>query len=263
MVISGVVFPYSGMQRSRLLPGDTIDASQALSQGGDVAELVHCQAASECTVVAFAEDSYGPPAAAATAHAALSPVPGIPQSLSMDAKDDRGIAGSGQHQVDVFVDGRLVESWVPATGSTRHNFDLSRMTTGRHAVEVAMRIWRPSRMPAGRSSIVLSDLTLSGFAGSEKLELSQLQGLLGATVTPAPNLSLIYMTYAAPLTVEQGHGASPQYVRAVLTAVDVLRKRGQLQGSLIFNVHLPGSSSRADPANYAVVQDFYRRWARE
>jgi hypothetical protein len=262
-VISGVVFPYSGVQRSRPLRGNTVETSQALSQGGDVAELVHCPDASGCSVVVFARDNAGNARAAATAHAALSPLPGVPQALTLEAKDDRGLTGLGRHHVDVFVDGRLVDSWVPASGRTRHTFHLTRMTTGRHAVEVTLRVWRHSYVPAGSSSLVLSDLALSGFAGTEKLELSELQGAQGATVMPAPNLSLIYMVYAAPLTVERGHGGSPQYVRAVLTAVDVLRRRGQLQGSLIFNVHLPGSSSRANPGNYAVVQDTYRQWARE
>jgi hypothetical protein len=261
-VISGVVFPYSGAPLNWLRPANTVDASQALSQGGDVAELVHCPAASGCSLVAFAEDGSTNPGAAATAHAALSPLPGVPQALSVEAKDDRGLGGTGRHRVDVFVNGRLLESWTPAAGRTRHTFDLTRMTRGHHAVDVAMRIWRPSHVPAG-SSIMLSELALTGFSGSENLTLPQLHGLLGATVTPAPDLSLIYMTYAAPLTAEQGHGAAPQYVHAVLTAVDVLRKRGELQGSLIFNVRLPGSSGRADPRNYAVVQDFYRRWARE
>lgn len=256
--LDGVVFPYFGYSDGRTVPGNTVDASQALTQGVEVGHLLKCNEGESCTQIRFpglASPSGRPNAAGLTRR--LTPQPNQPRTLTLSVQDDSG-SPAAAIAVEVRVGDTLVKRVSPAQlGWSKVSVDLTAATSGQGAVDVTLTITRTGS-PVG--SVLVDDIHHSGFGENADWDADQFHSADGVDVDPVRSLRYIYMTYAIPLSAEHGVGASPAYVATVLSAVEQLRARQMVDGSLVFNLPLPGSLNTGDPRNYTLVQSTYARW---
>ncbi|GAA2096291.1 hypothetical protein GCM10009841_07990 [Microlunatus panaciterrae] len=259
--IQGVVFPYFGYSDGQLVPGNTKDASRAYRQGVEVARLLKCPSGPSCDQVVFPRRVHGDKTSdTATLTATFKPLPTQRRFVTIMTNDDRGTLGRGGYQVEILVDGKVVAARAPRSGWQTQAFDITSATSGKNQANVQIRL---SRLPIMRDhplTVQIDEATLSGGTIVTKFNPARMD-VQGSSQTIISNVPVIYMTYATPLTAEHGQGASPAYVRSVLFSVDALRKQKLVDGSLLFNLYLPGSTTESDPENYTIVQETYGRWA--
>lgn len=256
--LDGVVFPYFGYSDGRTVPGNTVDASLALTQGAQVGHLLKCSEGDSCTQIKFpgVASSAGHPDAASLTHR-LTPRPNQPRTLMLSVQDDSG-SSKAATAVEVRVGSALVKRISPRGLGWNHiAVDLTDATTGHDTVEVSITITRIGS-PVG--SVIVDSLRQVGFVEDAEWDPAQFESGGGVEVDSVTSLRYIYMTYAIPLSAERGVGASPAYVAEVMSAIEQLRARGQVDGSLVFNLPLPGALNVGDPRNYALVQSTYARW---
>lgn len=261
-LIDGVIFPYFGYSDGRTVPGNTVDTSRALVQGLDVAGLLKCYSGETCTDLNFPPRSASSPIKdSATLSAVVSPLPNQRRLVRFAARDDSGLAGGQAYTIKVLVDGVVAGTYRPqgtnwATGAV----DVTQLTSGVTEATIELEIVRSHGITD--HSVLLDDVKLTGVANPSALDTQYLKTSRGVITRETRSLPFIYMTYAKPLMAEKGRGASSSYVATVLSTIGVLRDRRQVDGSLIFNLHLPGSDSAADPESYAVVEQTYANWRR-
>ena len=261
-LIDGVVFPYFGLSDGRTIPGNTVDASLSLSQGLDIAGLLKCRSDSTCGQVTFPlRSNFNPVKDVATIEAPMSPLPGQRRQVQFSLRDDSGLKGGGAYTVKVLVNGEPAGSYRPSgTQWARGSVDVTALTSDEKDVTVTLEIVRAHGV--SNYSVLVDDVSVTGMQGSDLFSIDHLRGSRGVVASTVHSLPFVYMTYAKPLSAEKGRGASAGYVAQVLSSIGKLKEQKLVDGSLIFNLHLPGSSSVADPDSYAVVQQAYARWDR-
>ena len=261
-LIDGVVFPYFGLSDGHTVAGNTVDASLSLSQGVDIAGLLKCRSGSACSQVTFpSRSNFSPVKDVATLEATMSPLPGQRRQVQFSLRDDSGLKGGGAYTVKVLVDGQPAGSSRPTgTQWASGSVDVTALTADEKDVTVTLEIVRAHGV--SNYSVLVDDVSVTGMQGSDLFSIDHIRGSRGVVASTVHSLPFVYMTYAKPLSAEKGRGASAGYVAQVLSSIGKLKEQKLVDGSLIFNLHLPGSSSVADPDSYAVVQQAYARWDR-
>lgn len=264
-VVDGIVFPYAGADDGvPNQPGNTIDPTLALAQGRRVSSVAKCPTTAGCFSVNFPSRREGDNFRDVSfARARLTPVANARRSVRFQTNHDQP-PGSVASYVEAVIDGRSAGyTLVDGDDWSDHTIDLTAATRGKNSVAVEFRVVRRGGTAQPAESVLLADVTWVGFGEPTAISANTMIRSDGLTVTPARSIDLIYMTYTAPLGVERGAGASPEYVSSVLTAVDDLRRQRQIDGSLAYLLNVTGGSETAgNPQNLEIVRRVYRRWSK-
>ena len=260
-VMQAIVFPFSWATAIGI-PGNTRQSNGAYQQGAAVSDAVGCHHESRCTQLRFIDTVPGSTVVPqATLSSQLTTSTSQAGTLTFRAHSDAGRQGSSINAT-VQVNGQVLRSVRLSPGWHEYTYRLDDQTRRQSDVGVDITFTRMPVDGSQQESIMIGSPHLEGSDPSSltNFVVSASPGVEEATVGDVP---MIFMTYATPLGAENGTGAQPAYVRAVLADVSRLRTAGKAQGSLIYCLNLWGVEvEESDSQNYEVVQQTYRQWRR-
>ena len=267
-VIDGVIFPYAG-RRSLVKhqPGNTVDSSLALPQGRRVASIINCRMSNTCTQVRFPAR---PPSHRemdmVSKEQTVRALPNARRTVGFWTNDDNPTGIVGGYYVEMLVNGRSAAVIrINRNGWIEHSVDLTAETRDATSIEIQLRLVRQLTPTRDGLAVFLDDVRWRGFSSAPvETNSATLNTTQAVTTKDVKALSFIYMTYAAPLGVEAGVGASPQYVEQILEAVNILRQEQAVDGSLIYLLNISeGLTGPGNSASYEVVRRKYSDWSNE